>query len=132
MNSSFTRMEEQTKKKLYLIKVPSCASVSEGIRSELFSVDVGLGTVGHWQGFFVPMRLLQTLIHASWAVFLVPSMCKGWKSSRWVLTEGHFEKGLNDAVMDKWAIGSIRAGERVEHLATSTLSIGDDNTEGGR
>ena len=37
----------------------------EAIRSELDSVDVGLGSIGHWQGLRVPMGLLQTLIHAS-------------------------------------------------------------------
>ena len=45
----------------------------EAVRSELDSVDVGLGTittVEHWQGLRVPMRLLRMLIHASWAVFL--------------------------------------------------------------
>ena len=49
----------------------------EAIRSELNSVDVGLGTVGHWQGLRVPMRLLQMLIHASWAVYLVLSIYEG-------------------------------------------------------
>ena len=40
----------------------------EAIRSELDSVDVGLGTittVGHWQALRVSMRLLRMLIYAS-------------------------------------------------------------------